>query len=92
MTTGAQILEAVSQRRKAMASEIHEHPENFCVCEGCSTILRLPLPKVEICPHCHSYRFDYSSEAIRAMAAIGGAKVLATSCAVLPRYSDLSRG
>lgn len=81
---GRELLEVIGTRRKSICQMILANPEKFCVCEGCSSVLKLPIGRA--CHHCGAYRYDFSREGVLAMAAISGDKPLATGCGTLPRF------
>ncbi len=56
MATSSQLS---SRARKAQ--EIADNPSGYLVCEGCESIVG---EATNICPNCHSYRFDSSPERI----------------------------
>ncbi len=41
--------------RARRAQKIVENPDKYKICEGCESIVAV---KVNICPNCHSYRFE----------------------------------
>jgi hypothetical protein len=84
MTTGPQILDLIGQRRKAICDMVVKNPEQFCVCEGCSAILKLPTGRE--CHFCKAYRFDETRERVLAVVAESGARAISLGCPVLPRY------
>ena len=43
--------------RKDKALKIAANPSAYKVCEGCDSIVSL---NCDLCPNCHSFRFDYS--------------------------------
>ena len=43
------------QSRLNKAKEIANNPDNYKVCEGCDSIVGAGA---NLCPNCHSYRFD----------------------------------
>lgn len=79
-----EILAVISERRQSICEIIKRHPERFCICEGCDSVLALPIKTV--CRVCHAYRFDHSAERIIASAIALGSKPFAASCPVIPRY------
>lgn len=83
--TGAELLAAIATRRKTAHKFILEHPENYCVCNGCGGVLRLPVKN--ICKTCHSYRFDYSRAGVMAAADLLGARPIASGCPIIPRLA-----
>lgn len=49
------------QSRIDKAKEIANNPDNYKVCEGCDSIVGAGA---NICPNCHSYRFDGDSSRV----------------------------
>ena len=58
------------QERAKRARRIVKNPGQFKVCLGCDSIV---AAKVNICPNCHSYRFETGEDAV-----ISQAKALST--------------
>jgi len=57
--------------RKEIAAQIAAHPDDYKICEGCSSIV---VQNAQLCPNCHAYRFNHSHEAIIKQAEILGAR------------------
>lgn len=56
--------------RKVQAQQIAANPGGYKVCEGCDSIVGAAAV---LCPSCHSYRFDSSSErVVRQAILLGG--------------------
>lgn len=45
--------------RKRQARMIAERPGDFKVCVGCDGVIAM---RCNICPHCHSYRYEKDAE------------------------------
>jgi hypothetical protein len=80
--TAAQTLNNISEFRRARAKMVLAEPENFMICEGCSSILFQTSAR---CPFCAAYRFDRGTESVCNMARLLGDRPLAAGVAVLPR-------
>ncbi len=59
------------EARAKAAEKIATEPERYKVCEGCGSILHITA---QICPICHSYRFDESPEAVIQQARLLGCR------------------
>jgi hypothetical protein len=57
--------------RADKARQIAASPADFQVCEGCDSIVGA---RVSLCPNCHSYRFDTSSNRVVEQAMMLGAR------------------
>jgi len=57
--------------RAEAAARIVENPARYKVCEGCDSIVG---SGTAICPNCHSFRFDATSERVVTQAHILGAR------------------
>jgi hypothetical protein len=57
--------------RAAAAAKIAANPTGYKVCEGCDSIIG---QSAAICPNCHSYRFDPSSERVILQARLLGSR------------------
>ena len=57
------------QSRLDKAKEIANNPDNYKVCEGCDSIVGAGA---NLCPNCHSYRFDATPERVVLQARILG--------------------
>ena len=53
--------------RAEKAAKISARPDRYKVCEGCESIIGR---SANACPSCHGYRFDETSERVRAQAAV----------------------
>ncbi len=62
--------ESALLERAKRARRIVKNPTQFKVCLGCDSIV---AAKVNICPNCHSYRYEEEENAV-----IAQAKVLST--------------
>jgi len=60
----AQETTALADRAKR-ARRIVRNPAQYKVCMGCDSIV---ASKVNICPNCHSYRYEVDAEAVVAQA------------------------
>ncbi len=47
--------------RARRAQKIVENPGKYKICEGCESIVAV---KVNICPNCHSYRFEENEDCV----------------------------
>jgi len=47
--------------RARRAQKIVENPGKYKICEGCESIV---ATKVNICPNCHSYRFEVDADCV----------------------------
>ncbi len=47
--------------RARRAQKIVENPGKYKICEGCESIVAV---KVNICPNCHSYRFEDDEDSV----------------------------
>lgn len=47
--------------RARRAQKIVENPGKYKICEGCESIV---ATKVNICPNCHSYRFEEDADCV----------------------------
>jgi hypothetical protein len=63
--------ESASPSRAAVAAKIAANPSGYKVCEGCDSIVG---SAVALCPNCHSYRFDTTSERVISQAKILGSR------------------
>jgi len=68
--------------RAARAEKIIAAPQEYKICEGCDSIVKLRAPA---CPNCHGYRFDESAEAV-----VEHAKLLASRPQRTVTAEDLS--
>lgn len=57
--------------RAAAAAKIATNPANYKVCEGCDSIVGIATA---LCPNCHSYRFDSTSQRVIQQARTLGAR------------------
>ena len=57
--------------RQEAARQIVERPQDFKICEGCESIV---VSGVDLCPNCHSYRFNLSEVDVIKQAEILGAR------------------
>lgn len=57
--------------RAAAAAKIASNPAGYKVCEGCDSIVG---KGAALCPNCHSYRFDISSQRVVLQARILGSR------------------
>lgn len=65
-------MSAKSPSSRAEAAErIAENPAGYKVCEGCDSIVGIGTA---ICPNCHSFRFDASTERVVLQARILGGR------------------
>jgi recombinational DNA repair protein RecR len=64
-------MSASLEARAKAAEKIAAEPQRYKVCEGCGSIL---LKTANICPICHSYRFDQDPSAVVEQAHILGAR------------------
>ena len=53
------------EKRARQAEKIIAQPADYKVCEGCDSIV---ASRVAICPNCNGYRFEESSEVVKAQA------------------------
>jgi len=60
-----------SSDRAASAARIIENPSAYKVCEGCDSIVGATT---SLCPNCHSYRFEPSTERVVQQARILGSR------------------
>lgn len=60
-----------SNCRTEAAERIARNPSDYKVCEGCDSIVGVGA---HICPNCHSFRFDGTSERVVMQARILGAR------------------
>ncbi len=63
--------ESPPPNRAAAAAKIAANPTGYKVCEGCDSIIG---HGAALCPNCHSYRFDTSSERVIFQAQILGSR------------------
>jgi hypothetical protein len=63
--------ESPPPNRAAAAAKIAANPTGYKVCEGCDSIIG---HGAALCPNCHSYRFDASSERVIFQAQILGSR------------------
>ena len=63
------------EERARLAEEISETPEDYKVCEGCGSILRV---HTAICPVCKAYRFDEHPESVVSQAKVLGSREATT--------------
>lgn len=68
--------------RAARAGIIIASPQEYKICEGCESIVKI---RVAACPNCHGYRFDESPEAV-----VEHAKILASRPQRTVTAQDLS--
>ncbi len=47
--------------RARRAQKIVDNPSKYKICEGCESIVAV---KVNICPNCHSYRFEADEDCV----------------------------
>lgn len=47
--------------RARRAQKIVDNPSKYKICEGCESIVAV---KVNICPNCHSYRFEDNQQSV----------------------------
>lgn len=57
--------------RAATAAKIAANPAGYKVCEGCDSIV---ASATNLCPNCHSFRFECSPEQVIRQARILGAR------------------
>lgn len=63
--------ESPPPNRAATAEKIAANPTGYKVCEGCDSIVGTGA---DLCPNCHSYRFDNTPERVVLQARILGAR------------------
>jgi len=63
--------ESPPTERAAAAAKIARNPTNYKVCEGCDSIVGIATA---LCPNCHSFRFDSTSQRVVQQARILGAR------------------
>lgn len=52
--------------RQQQAAPILANPADYAVCEGCGSIVRVPVRRG--CPACNAYQFDASADRVLAQA------------------------
>ena len=57
--------------RARRAQKIVDNPSKYKICEGCESIV---AAKVQLCPNCHSYRFEENDELVIAQARALGSR------------------
>ncbi|MEM0970616.1 MAG: hypothetical protein AAF191_02825 [Verrucomicrobiota bacterium] len=57
--------------RARRAQKIIESPGKYKICEGCESIV---ASKVNVCPNCHSYRFEGQEDLVVAQARALGSR------------------
>lgn len=57
--------------RAAAAARILTNPAAYKVCEGCGSIV---ASSADLCPNCHSFRFEASAESVTSQARLLGSR------------------
>lgn len=63
--------EPAAPNRAATAAKIAANPAAYKVCEGCDSIVG---STASLCPNCHGYRFDPTSERVVNQARVLGSR------------------
>jgi uncharacterized paraquat-inducible protein A len=51
----------IDEKRVLAALEIIKNPQSYKICEGCDSIVKTTN---NICPNCHSYRYNYETQEV----------------------------